>query len=265
MGLFDFFSGKGGLDRTVKAATNKNAQSADRFRALERLRDDASDEAVAGLLRRFTFNYDKSIDDEQEKNWVFDSLVEMANHKVKDSDDDQTRAVKLQQKALVLRQVEKSLLGAETIAWPLKVLDRVADRDEAWAILARVVEVNDNSYVRDPSKKIQLITFLGERFSDARASQALLQYLEDVDETVRFATVEALGHAKVEAVAREPLLRLLLSKDEESRRIKVRILDVLGEVGWNTHGFKGEVEQAITALGGGWHIDNKGRIRKTGR
>lgn len=265
MGLFDFLSGKGNLEKLVKGANNKNAQSGDRFRALERLRDDASDEAVAGLLRRFTFNYDKTIEDEQEKDWVFESLVEMASHPEREGDDADTRAVKGQQRELVLRQLEKALLGHETIAWPLRILGKVAEREQAWAILEKIIEANDNSYVRDPSKKIQIIAYTGENFVDARAAEALLQYLEDVDETVRFATVEALGHQKNEEVAREPLLRLLVSKDEESRRIKVRIAEVLCDLGWNTHGHKGEVEQALAGLGGGYHLDNKGRVKKPGR
>src|SRR5436853_768952 len=80
VGIFDFLSGgKGGaVQKTVARANNKNAQSVDRFRALEQLRDDGSDEAIAGLLRRFSFNYDKSIEDEQEKEWVHDTIIELA-------------------------------------------------------------------------------------------------------------------------------------------------------------------------------------------
>ena len=101
---------------------------------------------------------------------------------------------------------------------------------------------------------------------EARGPLSLLPYLEDVDETVRFQTVEALIHArahdKAEEGAREPLLKLLLSADEESRRIKLRILDGLCETGWNTHGYKAEVDAAIATLGGGYHQDGKGRIKK---
>ncbi len=59
-----------------------------------------------------------------------------------------------------------------------------------------MIAKNDNEYVRDPSRKIQLVTFLGEEVEDPRAAQALLQYLEDVDEAVRFNTIEALLTAR---------------------------------------------------------------------
>ena len=264
MGLFDFLSGKGNLEKTVKTANAKNGQSADRYRALERLRDEATDESVAGMLRRFTWNYDKTIEDEQEKEWVFDQVVELGSHKAHEGDDADTRAVKEQTRALVLRQLEKAMMSAETIAWPLKILQRLAPGDEGWPHLEKVIEANDNSYVRDPSRKIQLITHLGEHFTDERVAREMLQYLEDVDETVRFATACALGHQKNEEVAREPLLRLLLSKDEESRRIKVRILELLAELGWNTHGFKGEVEQTLSDYSG-FSLDGKGRIKRHGK
>jgi hypothetical protein len=247
MGLFDFLSGgKGGISRTVAKANNKDAQSVDRWKALEVLRDDGSDEALDGLLRRFGFVYDKTIEDEQEKQWVHDTLVEMGEDRL-----DQ-----------LLAAVQRNLLRAETISWSLRVLSHVGSADQRWAILEKTIERNDNQYVRDPSKKIQLITFIGEELQEPRAAQALLQYLEDMDETVRFNTVEALFQQKQEEVAREPLLKLLTSKEEESRRIKIRILDGFAEAGWNSHGFKGQVEALCEEIGRGHSLDGKGRIKK---
>lgn len=243
MGLFDFFGGKGGgLQRTIAKANNKHAQSVDRWKAMEALRDDGSDEAIVGLLRRFTFIYDKSIEDEQEKQWVHDTLVGLGEG--------------------VLGPVEHALLKSETIAWPLRVLKDVANHEQAWTILEKVIAANDAEYVRDPSKKIQLITFIGEEFLDPRAAKALVQYLEDMDETVRFNTVEALLHQKDEEAGREPLLKLLTNEKEESRRIKIRILDGFAELGWNTHGYKGTVEKLCEEIGRGHSIDGKGRVRK---
>ncbi len=246
MGLFDFLSGGGGgaLKKTIARANNKDAQSVDRWKALEQLRDDGSDEALGGLLRRFSFVYDKTIEDEQEKHWVHDTLVGLGEK--------------------IIPAVEKSLLSADSISWQLKVLAHVAEHEKAWEVLDKVIAANDNEYVRDPSKKIQLITFVGEEFHDPRAARALVQYLGDMDETVRFNTVEALLAQKDEEAAREPLLKLLVDEKEESRRIKIRILDGLADLGWNTHGYKGQVETLCTSIGRGHTLDGKGRIRKPG-
>jgi hypothetical protein len=250
MGLFDLFSSSAGLKRTIAKANNKDVQSVDRWKALEALRDDGSDEALVGLLRRFSFVYDKTIEDEQEKQWVHDALVELAT------------ADGGAQLPTLLTALEKNLAAADTIAWSLKVLSHIGTPEQRWAILEKTIERNDNQYTRDPSKKIQLIGFIGEELKEPRAAQALIQYLEDMDETVRFATVESLLDQKQEEVAREPLLKLLTSKGEESRRIKIRILDGLAEAGWNSHGYKGQVEELCQEIGRGHSLDGKGRIKK---
>ena len=76
MGLKDLlFGGRSKIDKHVARARNKDAQSVDRFASLEALKNDGSPEAVLGLLGRFTIRYDKSIDDETEKDYVFAALV----------------------------------------------------------------------------------------------------------------------------------------------------------------------------------------------
>jgi HEAT repeat protein len=242
MGILDMFGGgKGRLAKHIARAKNKDAQSADRFASLEALRDDGSPEAVDGLLARFTIRYDKSIEDEQEKQWVFDELVKMQSK--------------------ILPQLQKHLRNAESISWGLKVLSEVATPDEAWPILADLCERNDNTYTRDPSKKIQLLNFLGEH-SDPRAGKALVPYIEDMDEGVRFVTVEGLLHHKDAESAREPLLKLLTNEKEESRRIKKRIMDGFADLAWDVKGFSGTVEKMLADLLPGARLDNHGKIKR---
>ena len=84
MGLKDFFSSEGraarSLQKHVARALNKHAQHVDRQASLDVLRDAAhegSHEAMAGLLSRFTIRYDKSIEDEQEKDFVAEELMSL--------------------------------------------------------------------------------------------------------------------------------------------------------------------------------------------
>jgi len=242
MGLLDFFGGgKGRLAKHIARAKNKDAQSADRFGSLEVLRDDGSPEAVEGLLSRFTIRYDKSIEDEQEKQFVFDELTKMGSK--------------------ILPSLQKHLNSAESIAWGLKILDEVASKDEAWPILADLCERNDNTYIRDPSKKIQLLNHLGEH-DDPRAAKALVPYLVDMDEGVRFVTVEALLRHKDPEIAREPLLTLLTNEKEESHRIKKRILDGFADLGWDVKGYSGTVEKMLADMLPGSRLDNHGKIKR---
>jgi HEAT repeat protein len=250
MGLFDFLTGGGNspkaLDKHAARARNKDAQSVDRFGSLEALANAAGDgenrsRAVLGLLGRFTMRYDKTIEDEQEKEYVFDQLRRLGPS--------------------ILPEVEQHMRNAESIAWGLKLLSEIANDDEAWPVLERLCEQNDNNYTRDPSKKTQLVHHLGEA-KDPRAAVALVPYLEDVDEGVRFTAVEAVLRHGVPA-AREPLLRLLGNEKEESRRIKRRIAEGLAELGWDVRG-EASVEKLIADLLPGSRIDNHGRVKMAG-
>jgi thioredoxin-like negative regulator of GroEL len=251
MGLKDFFSSEGraarSIQKHVNRARNKDAQHVDRQASLDVLRDAAvsdaggSDDAIAGLLGRFTIRYDKSIEDEQEKEFVAEELIHLGTK--------------------VLPELKKHLRSADSIAYGLKVLHAVADKDAAWPILEDLCERNDNTYTRDPSKKIQLLNYLGEQ-EDPRCCKALLPYLEDMDEGVRFTAVEALVHHKDPEVAREPLCKLLTNEKEESRRIKKRILDGFSELGWDVKGFSGTVEKMLPDMLPGARLDNHGKIRR---
>ena len=190
---------------------------------------------------RFTIRYDKSIEDEQEKDFVFDALTRMG--------------------AKILPQVQKHLQNADSISWGLKVLHEIADKDAQWPVLADLCERNDNTYVRDPSKKIQLLHYLGEQ-DDPRCAQALLPYLDDIDEGVRVAAAEGLLRHKSPEVAREPLLKVLTNEKEESRRIKTVILEGFADYGWDVKGYSGQVEKLLPQFISGARLDNHGKIKK---
>src|SRR5438876_12140443 len=111
MGLFDLQLSKDKRDerarvRNAQRALNKYSQSLDRMKALEALAEDGSVDALYGLLRRFGMMYDKTIEDEQEKEWVFETLCEKG--------------------AGALPAVKRYLFSAESISWPLRLLDRLA-------------------------------------------------------------------------------------------------------------------------------------------
>ena len=157
MGFLGFLSKEGrdrrSLERNVSRAVNKYAQSPDRFKAFQALLQDGSPDAIFGLLRRFGMMYDKSIEDEQEKEWVFDVLVDKG--------------------ASVLPQVERYLVVADSISWPLRLLDKVAERDHELEIVKKVLGRYEPGYERDPTKKIQLINHLAGMKDKGKAAAAL--------------------------------------------------------------------------------------------
>ncbi len=242
MGLMDLFSkdkrDERARTKNIERANNKYAQSIDRLKALEALSADGSTEALYGMLKRFALMYDKTIEDEQEKEWVFETLVQKGKS--------------------ALPAVRKYLLSADSISWPLRVLDRIATKDEEIAAIEEVIARHEPGYERDPSKKIQMLNHLGH-LKHEKAPGLVAPYLKDMDEGVRFAAVEALIYLKNEAVAREPLLELFVSDEEESLRIRLRICEGFAELGWLVHGHRGGVEKKLPDQ---YQLDREGHIKK---
>jgi len=228
MGLFDLLLSKDKRDertrvRNVQRALNKYSQSPDRMKALEALAEDGSEDALYGLLRRFGMMYDKTIEDEQEKEWVFDMLVEKG--------------------AAVLPALKKYMLAADSISWPLRLLDKVVDGKEGRIdVIAAVLERHEPGYERDPTKKIQLLTHLAG-LKHASVPALVAPYLTDMDEGVRYAGVEALLKQGDEATARGPLLDLFAK--EESLRLRLRIADGFAELGWPVADRRADVEKVL--------------------
>jgi len=243
MGLFDIFSKEkreeraraGNIQRTV----NKYAQSGDRYRAMEALATEGSDEALYGLCRRFGMMYDKSIEDEQEKKWVCDTLISKGES--------------------ALPAVKRYLFAANSVSWPLRVLQKIApSKDAEIEMLAEVLARHEPGYERDPTKKIQLIRHVG-LMKHPKGPPLVVPYLEDMDEGVRFATIEALLALKNEEAARERLLALFVSESEESLRLRIRIAEGFADLGWLVQGFRGGVEKKLPD---GFHLDREGHVVK---
>ena len=227
MGFLDRFS-KDGRDQRAREknaarAINKYMQSPDRMKALQALRDDGSDDALYALMKRFGMMYDKTIEDEQEKEWVFELLVEKG--------------------AAVLPALKRYVASADSISWPLRLLDKVIDgREGRIDVIAEVLERHEPGYERDPTKKIQLLTHLAG-LKHARVPALCAPYLADMDEGVRYAAVEALLKQGDEAAARTPLLDTFAK--EESLRLRIRVADGFAELGWAVAERRAEVEKVL--------------------
>jgi hypothetical protein len=242
MSVFDLFSKDGraqrARDRNIKHAVNKFSQSPDRMKALQSLRDDGSGDALYGMLRRFGMMYDKSIEDEQEKEWVFEVLLEKG--------------------PAIIDPIQKYLLTADSISWPLRLLDRVAGKEQELEVLKVVLARHEPGYERDPTKKIQLLNHLAS-VKDDRVPPLIAPYLADMDEGVRYAAVEALVRHKNEEAAREPLLQHFISDAEDSLRVRLQIAEGFTDLGWLVKGHRGEVEKKLPEQ---FQLDREGHFKK---
>ncbi|MEO8704658.1 MAG: hypothetical protein ABI867_31675 [Kofleriaceae bacterium] len=212
--MFGLFSSKEkSLQKTVEKATNKLAQQVDRMGALERLKEVSTAEALLGLCKRWGVTSMKGVEDEQEKNWVVDTLVE------KGAGDQRTEVI-----AAVVRYMK----NAEHLAFPLQVLERVADRDKVLAVTDDVFASEPPGYVRMPERRIDLLRWFSEwkAATDDEVIERLTPYVADFDENSRFAAIEGMSGRDPAKLA-PPLIAALTKPDEESGRIKRTILEVL--------------------------------------
>lgn len=210
--VFGLFSGnkEKSLQKTIERATNKLAQQADRWAALEKLKEDGSEDALFGLCRRFAITSSKGVEDEQEKAWVVDALVARGKE--------------------ALPALRRYLRDAEQLSFALKVLERLDDTAAALEVVDELLAIEKPGYTRDAERRADLMRWLGEwkAVPDAELVPRLLPYLVDFDENVRFAVVDGLA-MRDPALTGTHLLSALMRKEEESGRIKRRVGDILVE------------------------------------
>jgi hypothetical protein len=232
--LFGSGRGKGRVEKLTRRATNQYAQSPDRYGAMEDLfklatsswekaeklpagsperleLEQQCDDCYVALLQRFSMNASKSIDDEEEKGWLYRHLVMVGKP--------------------LLEPIKRFCRDAEGVAWALRIVEDVANEVEEWEILDVLLETHPPTYERDSSAKLQMLTHLKE-IEDERVRGILVRYLADPDENVRFFCIEALIHNQ-EHEAKDALIGQLASPEEDSVRLRSRILDGLADLGWD--------------------------------
>jgi hypothetical protein len=232
--LFGSGRGKSRVEKLARRVTNQYAQSPDRYGAMEDLFKLASsswdkaeklpegsperaeferqcDDCYVALLGRFSMNASKSIDDEEEKGWLYRHLVMVGKP--------------------LLAPIKQFCRDAEGVAWALRIVEDVANEAEEWEILDVLLEAHPPNYERDSGAKLQMLTHLKE-IEDERVRGILIRYLADPDENVRFFCIEALIDNQ-EREAMDALVTQLDSPEEDSIRLRSRILDGLADLGWD--------------------------------
>jgi hypothetical protein len=207
--VFGLFSSKEKtLQKTIDKATNKLAQQVDRWGALEKLKEDGSEAALFGLCRRFGITSSKGVEDEQEKNWVVETLVGKGS--------------------AALPPLIRYMKSAEQLSFPLKVLERVADRVKILEVVDQLFASEPPGYVRMPERRIDLMRWFAEwkPATDDELIPRLSPYVSDFDENSRFTAIDGLANRDPAKIA-PPLIEALLRPEEESGRIKRTIVEVL--------------------------------------
>lgn len=210
--VFGLFSKEKALQKTIEKATNKLSQQPDRWSALEKLREDGTEQALIGLCKRFSITSMKSAEDEAEKHWVADTLVEKGE--------------------AALAPVVRYMKSADHLAFPLRVLERIAPRDKVLQVADELFASEPPGYVRMPERRIDLLRWFSEwkPATDDEVVSRFTPYVTDFDENVRFAAIDGMANREPAKIA-PPLIAALLRPEEESGRIKRTIVEILEKSG----------------------------------
>jgi hypothetical protein len=208
LGLFDIFKAKkdspgksNQADKWAGAATDRRAQPYDRQEALSELAKLGTKEAVAVLLRRFTFVVDPSITDQEERDITYQGILAVG--------------------ADAVEPVRTFAAKAESLSWPMRILKEVLSEEALILELISWLEKWDTEYSKFIDPKLQLLAALEDYRHDA-IYDAVLPFLDDVNETARYHAVATLIAQRNPAVA-EPLLDTY--GVEESVRVRTKIIE----------------------------------------
>jgi len=245
MGIMDFFKSKDksgvpwSLQRKMKKALNKYIQAPERQGALRDLVQDGSDTAIRCLIKRLTFYVEPLTTDETEKEYVHDSLVAFGPR--------------------IIPLLVESIKTGESIQWQLNIYKELVSEEELLGSLLGIIAEFDTEYEKNPQRKIQIIEALGE-WKSPKVVEALTRFLDDVDETVRYATVGSMLEQDPELMRDQLLQRAL---EDESNRIRDLVIDGFLEKEISIKGFQARKvfeEKLSTDM----FVDSRGLIRKKG-
>lgn len=234
MGLFDMFTKEGRLRKQARVVADRNALPEDREAAERWLLDEGSGQALYALLKRFDVRLSQSIVDNQEKDRLFNRLVGLG------SDLDKPLA--------------QFLREAQHRTWPLKLLESREGTDAAVQVVFSLLDAEKGGASFEPERKKHLLVWLADHQHDGVLAQAE-PFLDDFDEEVRYAAAEAIL-AQDDDAGRAPLARVLAKRDEESMRLKHRLLTVFAKKGWRVD----DPEAVAASMPDGFRVNAEGRV-----
>ena len=225
------------VDSTVIALTRRHGEPALRYEAADRLLGWGSDEAIEGLLKRYTVTVERETSDDDEKAYIADQITEKIG----------SRAIP---------SVEKYLRHQEQVNWPLRLLKRLTTpedfRDRVLGILAKL----DVHFDKHPIRKVEMIHALIEFAAEPAVSDAVAAFLDDTSDTVRIAAAELLASSAREKDFAAMIDGLIASPDRP--RVRAGLCRLLV-------GVKGAAaarrEDVSGALADGFILDEEGTMQ----
>ena len=200
------------IESNAKLVQKPKAMKEDRIAALEFF-SEIEDPAVAvpALLKRFEYSLEHGINDTREKDRAMKGIVRHGD------------------KCVPFIQTH---MGTTTkIAWPIKILNAVADESTTVEILKSCLDFGDIAFDQAKvDKNYDVLCYLADYKVPGLAKQ-LKAFLDNHDERVRYAAIEVLKEQEDSEVP-ELLEPFLLDSTPENTRIRKAVIDAFANRGW---------------------------------
>ena len=240
MALFGLFGKKDDASEIKKLQTKATAKfgpKENRQDALQRLASMNSPEALSAMLQRFTVRVEPGITDEEEKQYVYESLVAAGE--------------------LAVQPIKTFIEKHEQPTWALRALEQLVSKGDVAETILVALEKEGAEYTRDPDKKITLLRHL-EELDDERIGPRVVPFLEDMSEDVRVEAVTVVA-ARAHESGRDALIQTLLrAHTESSARLARAAAEALVKTEFSV---KGQSPAVQAALPSGYSVDKDGRVR----
>ena len=200
------------LEKCRRTVKNPKAVKDDRMAALSFLADlDDMEASVPVLLLRFDYSLENGIIDTREKELAMEGVV------------------RWEEKARAL--VTEHLKQTTRIAWPIKILNKIASPEDVAASLIEALNFDVASFDQAAiDKNYDILCYLRD-FKIEEVCERLSVFLHDSDERVRFACAETLIEQGDDSVSAK-LEPFLVDESSENRRIRKVVLDAFVRRGW---------------------------------
>ncbi len=201
------------VEKNQKNLQNAKAIREDRVAAIEFFcahKDPAI--AIPALLKRFAFSLDHGIYDAREKESAFEGILAYG--------------------AAALPIVRDHVYTTSLIAWPLKIIERLATPTEMVEILEGCLDYTDVSLDPDQTDKNYDILCHLRDYPLQNPHEKMLPFLQAHDERIRYAAAEALTHQPYSLEITKILEKFLTDHSAENTRLHQIVLDAYVEQKW---------------------------------
>lgn len=201
MGFLDFLFDKEKAEqrrikKMLKTVRNMYVQPQERQFTLQQLLEIGSPDAIRAILARFHESAPNTTVDIEEKEYVYDLLVDASRRKPEIID-------------LVIEHIKKS---ESNINWPIKIIQDTHEFDEMCDFLREILKSCTIDYQRDPEKKQEVILRAAD-FENEELAREVARFVDDANESVRFHAVQTLVDQGFDEITQEALIRGLIHED----------------------------------------------------